>query len=432
MKKVLLNYPAFWITAACFAIFNIAISLIPIEYAAGADIFYTLHHKKLAEAPLPEFDYIIIGDSRSMSLMGHAPVAKEPYSIYNFSLPALGSRYFKFFLQKYFSSKKRLPAAIIFAADSSHFNVRRTLPYHDPQMLYSDSTEDGLSAYLINRFNRRINYAVHGFPENTSSKKVRSELIWEAFSHRYLYFFDIEEMTEQFTGAERVFVLHESIPLLFNLYKFREAIKHHTIGFKTDYLKKTQALPNECNTCSGLLKQECHPDISRIEDNKKIKDGLRARYGQLNISDRLKPAQKMQILMLKDQVIDKEITNLSDDTVDLSELEKLIQYVTIQNKIKMIILNMPVVEDYLNTNFKKKYRMKLDELTKKYPLTVVIEYPRRGYPRDYFVEHVHYDCKGSDELNKDFYNQVVPKILTFAPFEKSTERNKTRGFEAVE
>ncbi|HNJ04786.1 MAG TPA: DUF1574 domain-containing protein, partial [Leptospiraceae bacterium] len=95
------KYPALLGAVAVIAILEIAARIIPLEYTSGAGIFLTEKRRALIEASSPEYDYIILGDSRSLSLNGHPRTDKEPYTVYNLSIPAMGPRYFQYYLEKY-------------------------------------------------------------------------------------------------------------------------------------------------------------------------------------------------------------------------------------------------------------------------------------------------------------------------------------------
>ena len=421
-----IKYPALWITLAFFFLLELSLYIIPIEYGSSAGIFLTNHRKKLAEASTPVFDYIILGDSRSISLMGHAPSQREPYSVYNFSLPALGPRYFKYFMKKYLKNRKYKPAALIFSGEPKHFVNASLNPHHDPAMLYSKSTNDTLAEYLWNRFHLRIKYAIHGRPSNTNIASYSNEIKWTFFSHRYLHLFNIKELSEQFMGAERVFILRESAPLLIRIYKFRDAIKHHTTGFKISFLQKHHS-PPICSTCEGTKLYSCYSDPPRFQDNQFLAAGINRRYGQLNITDRITPDLRAVARMFQKKGIENEKNALQTISPNLKGLENIIRFVTSQN-IRMVLSETPHIDSYKNTKFYLLYERKVTDLLKKYPLATRIKFPQPHYPKELFTEHVHLECEGAEKLNRDFYKSVFPKILKFAPPDTAPERELIRGF----
>ncbi|MBI3396359.1 MAG: hypothetical protein HY042_11030, partial [Spirochaetia bacterium] len=156
MTAILKKFPALWITVGILALIEVGVRLAPAEYGMGAGIFLSNYYRKLADADGPVFDYVVLGDSKSMSLKGHKPTTDEPYSVYNFSMPALGPRYFPFFLEKYLRHRSKPPAAVIFAADPWLLNRDFYRPAHDPEQAYSDDDKQSLPEYLVNRVTRRV------------------------------------------------------------------------------------------------------------------------------------------------------------------------------------------------------------------------------------------------------------------------------------
>jgi len=402
------------IAAGFFIVLEIITRFIPLEYAAGAGIFLTNQRRQLAEASGPEYDYIILGDSRSLSLKGHFPSAAEPYSIYNFSMPAMGTRYFTFLLRKYLKNRSKKPSAIIFAGDPGLFKNPWAVPLHDPQMIYSDTLHDSLATYLWNRFYRRIQIFLSGGIRSQENKSlITGEMLWDSFSHRYLHLFSLGELSEQYTGAERIFILREAVPLLYNTYKYRESIVQYTFGLTKDTFVE-HPLPPECHTCGGLLKAECHPDIPRIEDARRIERQLQETNGQINLSDRLAPSARFSYMSMRADQIKTQVEMFAVETPVLDPVEDLIREAEASG-IKVIFSDVPAMKPYENTRYHRIYFQKLEEIVKRHPGARIIRFPEPYYPENYFVEQVHYDCEGSDKLNRDFYSGVMPQILKFAP-----------------
>ena len=414
MSSILKKYPAFWITIGIFLLVELLVRVLPVEYAAHSEVFLTNHRRDLAEAATPEFDYIILGDSRSLSLMGHAPTGAEPYSIYNFSMPALGPRYFRFFIRKYLSNRKVKPAAIIFAGDPRHFKKEGYMPLHDPASAYTDSLDETLGSYLWNRIARRVRYVFAGGEPKLPPSAFSQEMLWQAFSHRYLHLFGPGELARQYSGPERVYILRESLPLMYKTYKFRNAIATHTIGFRPYFFKPAPEIPAKCNSCENILRDECRPEMSHIQSNQLLARGLDRRYGQSNLGDKLNLNSRMAALMVRDQMVENFKGLFNRETPDLRLLEVLIREVNAAG-MKMILLDVPQIDAYKGTRFYRLYDEQVTALLKKYPLVKRVKFPEPYYPRELFIEQVHFDCAGAERLNKDFFSGVVPQILEFAP-----------------
>ena len=204
LSNLVKRSPAFTVTLLIFVAIEVLVRILPMEYASGAGVFLTNHRRKLMENPEARFDYIIFGDSRSLSLMGHPPTDVEPYSIYNFSLPAMDPRYFRFYLRKYLQNRDSKPAALIFAGDPALFQEPWRRPHHDPDMNYTDFLGQGLGGYLWNRVSRPVAGLLSGdeLPRKERIPHIE-RLVWNAFSHRFLHMFGVSELMAQFQGPER-------------------------------------------------------------------------------------------------------------------------------------------------------------------------------------------------------------------------------------
>lgn len=162
--------PAFWITIFTVLLFESVLHLIPnLHYLDGKGAFFTYYKRFIAEKGAENFDIIMFGDSRSLSITGNPKEETHPYSFYNFSLPAAGPWYFKFFLKKYVENHSK-PKLVIWAADPQQFAINKTKAFHDDPAL------------------------------------------WNEFKHRLLNLFTIYETLEQYEGKELFFILKEYIP----------------------------------------------------------------------------------------------------------------------------------------------------------------------------------------------------------------------------
>ncbi|MBE7440673.1 MAG: hypothetical protein HS115_19675 [Spirochaetales bacterium] len=426
----ILRFKALFITLSILLVVEVVLRLLPLRYIMGAGVFLTEHHRLLAESAEPAFDYVILGDSRSLSLMGHAPTVTEPYSIFNFSLPAMGPRYYKFFIEKYFLNRKHLPAAVIFAGDPALFMDTWNYAYHDKNFVYSESPDESLIRYLWNRFYRRIKGLLAGDRRYMPSGPDRDDpMLWDAFSHRYLHMFSAGELAQQMTGAERIFIVSQAVPLFSYLYKYREGIEQYTLGLRPELFQTVQKA-DYCASCAGVLRMECHPQIPRIQDNRLIELGLRQRYGQINLADRLKPELRLQFLTVRDANIAKHRERLESVRPALINARRLADAVTARG-VKIVFVSVPMIEDYAGARYLKEYAEQMEALKKEYGgMMEFLHFPEPFYPKELFVEQVHYECPGSERLNADFYRDVVPQILRFAPYSSDPDREKVRGFPA--
>ncbi len=162
--------PAFWIAIAFILLFELSLHLIPnLHYFDGKGAFFTYYKRYIAERGKENYDLIMFGDSRSLSITGNPKDETHPYSFYNFSLPAAGPWYFKFFLKKYVENHTK-PKLVIWAADPQQFAISKTKSFHE------------------------------------------NPALWNEFKHRLLNLFSISETIEQYDGKELFFILKEYIP----------------------------------------------------------------------------------------------------------------------------------------------------------------------------------------------------------------------------
>lgn len=405
------KYPALLGSVAVIAILEIAAHILPLEYTSGAGIFLTEKRRALIEASSPEYDYIILGDSRSLSLNGHARTDKEPYTVYNLSIPAMGPRYFQYYLEKYLHNRKHKPAAVVFAGDPGLFQRSWYTPNHDSKMIYADSVEEGLGPYLWSRFHKRIQYLKAGkYPDQ---RDQFGAMVWEVFSHRYLHLFSVSDMMEQYTGAERIFMLRESIPNAFYLYRYRDGIKQYTFDLRANSFRKHE-LPDFCNACSGLVRAECHPDYSRVEDNQKLDALIEKNYGGVNLGDRLDPAQRFNYYQMRDTAVEHQVDWFSREEPEMKPVEDLIRTAA-RHDIKIVFSDVPAVEPMRTVRYHKIYFERLAQIVSKYPGARIVRFPDPYYPVKLFIEQVHYECEGAARLNQEFYSSVMPEVVKFAP-----------------
>lgn len=162
--------PGFKIALGFILFFEIGLHFIPnLHYLDGKGAFFTYYKRYIAERGKEDYDILMYGDSRSLSLRGFPRSDSHPYSLYNFSLPAAGPWYFKYFLKKYLSNHSK-PKLIIWAADPQQFSLKKTMTFHD------------------------------------------NPALWNEFKHRLLNLFSISETWEQYEGKELFFILKEYIP----------------------------------------------------------------------------------------------------------------------------------------------------------------------------------------------------------------------------
>lgn len=406
------KYPAFWIAVGFLLLLEIVLRLTPIHYGAGAGVFLTEHRRKLAEASQPSFDYIILGDSRSLSINGRRAGGSEDYSLYNFSMPAMGPRYFKYLLLKYLENREDKPAAVILSMDPGNFQKSWHVPLHDASMRYADRLDESLMEYLHKRVTRGIDK-----PFTRSGIQMWAayspDEIWDHFGHRFLNLFSFAELAGQFRGPERIFVLREALPMLTHTYRYRDALASLTFSFRRGAFRERN-LPDYCNTCTGVQREECHPDEVNFITNKRLEAHLDATSGGINLGDRLTLTQRMQYLMIRDREIGRQVQHFESADTAIAPFLDLIRTAT-QNGIKVVISTSPTIDSYRGSPYYDRFDAELRNHISSNPDVKIIPFGKPYLPPSLFIEQVHYECEGAALVNGDFYVHVMPQILAFAP-----------------
>ncbi|MCB1165578.1 MAG: hypothetical protein KDK33_05475 [Leptospiraceae bacterium] len=412
LSTLLSRYRAAWIVVLAFVILEVIVRLLPSEYGLPSGHFMAEYRKHHMEASEPCYDYIIFGDSRSLSLNGQKKNAERPFSIYNFSLPAMEPRYFVEYLRKYMRNRDCAPSALIFAGSPTYFEKGMTMPLNDQQGLYTTELDQNLADYIALRFSQRLEQP---FQRPASKGGGQSELLWEAFSHRLLYTFDPWELAEMYRGPERVFAIRESLPLLYSTYKYRDAVRNYTIGIKKAHFEEP-GFPDICNECEGIEKLPmCHPSLTDVQDNRRMATVLDRNQGGLNITDRLKPFERIAYEQMRTRAIEDavKIANRPEIEIDITPIRNLAKEAKKWN-IPLAIIVVPFPEEYVQTRIVRLYLEAVRKLETESPDVRYFSFPKLGYSDNLFAEGTHYTCPGAMRANDEFMNKVVPEIRRFA------------------
>lgn len=174
--------PAFFYTLLFIFIFEVVLHFIPnLYYLDGTGSFFVYYKRNVVENYKENYDILLLGDSRSLSLMGVKGKNGSP-SLYNLSLPAAGPWYYKYLLKKYLKYHEK-PKLIVWAAD--------------PMILGFGKT---------GKFNLNPN-------------------LWNEFKHRLLNLFTYAETWEQYEGKELFFISKEYLSQSLYSVRFRQAME---------------------------------------------------------------------------------------------------------------------------------------------------------------------------------------------------------------
>jgi hypothetical protein len=174
--------PAFFWTLGFIFLFEVSLYFVPnLYYLDGTGSFFVYYKRALIENSNINYDILLLGDSRSLSLMGVKGDKDQP-SLYNLSLPAAGPWYYKYVLKKYLKYHEK-PKLVVWAAD--------------PMILGSGKT---------GKFNLN--------PD-----------LWNEFKHRLLNLFTYAETWEQYEGKELFFISKEYLSHSLYSVRFRQAME---------------------------------------------------------------------------------------------------------------------------------------------------------------------------------------------------------------
>ena len=216
--------PAFYFTIFLILIFEIGLYSIPaLDYIDGRGSFLSSYKRNIVENKNIYFDFILFGDSRSLSIQGKKQSDINPYNFYNLSLPAAGPRYFTYFFEKYLKYHKK-PKVVLWAVDPEQFLYSKSKNFNsDPQT-------------------------------------------WTTYKHRLLKIFSPWEQWQQYKGKELFFIMKESIVYQIPSVRHREGLEKIITGMKLKDILKGQISPN-------------------IELNRNLVQLLQSTNGQINLGD---------------------------------------------------------------------------------------------------------------------------------------------------
>lgn len=126
-----------------------------IHYLEQPEIFFVNLKKNFVESGKGDADIIVLGDSRSMALAGYPKQPDIEFSVYNHSLPAMGPKYYRFFLDKYLKKGNAKPKMILFAASPKLYSTGYGPPLYDPDAKAVKENES-VPEYLNRRWNEGI------------------------------------------------------------------------------------------------------------------------------------------------------------------------------------------------------------------------------------------------------------------------------------
>ncbi|MFN3603216.1 MAG: hypothetical protein ACK4UJ_00755 [Leptonema sp. (in: bacteria)] len=395
-KKLLIAF------ASAILFVEILVRIFPLYYFDKPEKFLMTYTKNKIEKGDQDYKIIILGDSRSMSLK---PDQKE---VYNFSLPAMGTRYYKYFVKKYLKYNKK-PKAILFAGSPTLVHSGKGNPLVDQKLISYVYPDIPLMEYLYRRTIERI--------RNLKSDKIfapellNQEFFWEFFSHRFLFLFTTAEISEIYRGPEWFFIISQSIPLNYSTYKYRDAIKN-LFNLETYLFKKNLYGTESCN-CTRILEDECQPADSNLQDNLVMKLFIENNQGYYNISDRIPKKKLMEMQLKKEEMINeqKAIANFIPN-FDFSYTKEFIEYLH-KNQILYIYITVPFPDYFQEGVYLKSFFKEFENFLSQFPNAKTFYFSSLYYDKEYYPDQVHLNCFGAEKLNQEFQKILLPEIIKY-------------------
>lgn len=408
------------LTLLFFLVLEITVRVTGIHYLEQPEIFFVNLKKNFVESGKGDADIVVLGDSRSMALAGYAKDQKTEYSVYNHSLPAMGPKYYRFFLDKYLQKGNKKPKMVLFAASPKLYAEGYGPPLYDPDAKVVKENES-IATYLGRRWNEGIekNFFRTQTKPNVISYSGKQEdanqILWEFFGHRYLHQFTFSELAEQYSGVERLFILSKATPLLYESYRFHGAIRNalSQTNWKVD--KNYQARSVFCESCENIEAGLCKPASSQLEDNLTIEDQINRHFGKYNISNRLKP----ELVLFSKQLVEKDLEWEKKNRPpyqykkpDFTVLKDLIDYTRSQG-IAFGMVYMPWIKERQETRESLDLLSDLKQFFSEHPEAKLFFFPESSYRSERFVDNIHYDCRGEKRVNEEFRQFVLPQVFRF-------------------
>ena len=204
--------PAFFLSCLFVLIFETILHFIPnLYYLEGTGSFFVYYKREIIENKNLNYDILLLGDSRSLSLMGIKGEEGKP-SLYNLSLPAAGPWYYKYLLKKYLKYHSK-PKLVVWAADANILNKVNT---------------------------QKFNLA----PD-----------IWSQYKHRLINLFTYSETFEQYDGMELFFISKEYLKESLYSVRFRQALETILTSRPASLLKGDSQLLNRNKLVASIVEK---------------------------------------------------------------------------------------------------------------------------------------------------------------------------------
>lgn len=400
------EYRPVWIFVLVVLLIELAAHVLPLYRFEKSEAALIESTRNKILSGNNSYRVLIFGDSRSMSL--NPRFGTESYKdAYNFSLPAMGPRYYRRYLEKYVEAGNKKPEAILFAGSPLLLMAGKGKPMIDPTLTGYASPDISLFDYLVRRGPSRV---VNISKEMRSPKTARAydELNWDFFSGRYSRIFSPLDVWREYRGPERLFLFSTTLPMQLRSYRHREAILNalDPVNYR---FQDNQHAGDACS-CELIHTQACLPPPSFYQDNSLVEKAREAHNGMYNITDRIAPSQ-IEMLVAREAELTERFSNQSRSvpTVDYAVVEDFLRYLDDQ-EIRYFYLMMPFPEYFKDSPYIRTFDESFTALLRKYPNAQRLRFKTEFLPLKYMPDHVHMNCEGASLINAELTSIVLPEL----------------------
>jgi len=400
------EYRPVWIFALVVLLIELAAHVLPLYRFEKSEAALIESTRNKILSGNNAYRVLIFGDSRSMSL--NPRFGTESYQdTYNFSLPAMGPRYYRRYLENYIEAGNKKPEAILFAGSPLLLMAGKGQALIDPALSEYAQPDMTLLEYLYRRGPERI-ARIGDEMRRSPRSHAYEELDWAFFSGRYSRIFSPLDVWSEYRGPERLFLLSATLPMQLRSYRHREALLNalDPVNYR---FQDNQHAGDACS-CELIHTPACLPPPSFYQDNSLVEKARQDRNGMYNITDRIAPSQIEMLVARKDELTEHfRSQSQSVPNVDYVVVEEFLRYLDDQN-IRYFYLMMPFPEYFEDSPYIRTFEESFAPLLAKYPHAQRLRFKTEFLPVRYMPDHVHMNCEGASLINAELTGTVLPEL----------------------
>ncbi|MBW7858668.1 MAG: hypothetical protein H3C43_10350 [Leptonema sp. (in: Bacteria)] len=395
----------FYVIGVLVLIFELTARNLPLYLFEKSEASLIESTRLKIESGKNQYQVLIFGDSRSMSL--NPRFGSDRFSdTYNFSLPAMGPRYYKRYLQKYLAAGNQKPKVILFSGSPMLLMAGKGQTLVDPTINRYAKPDISLLDYLKNRGPNRLFQLENEMTTQQSTKN--KELDWAFFSGRYLRMFSIADTFKDYVGPERLFLISAMIPMLFDSYRYRDAILNAMDPLNYRFVDNGHGTDN-CN-CQLTKTPQCLPPPSYYQDDLLVEQSREHRNGMYNISDRMSVERLQALELSKERLID-QFTHQSQSKTNpnYTVLEEFLNFLE-EQQIQYYYFLTPFPEYFRDSAYITNFEATVTPIFDQHPNAHWIRHQAEFLNPEFFSDQVHLNCQGAELLNQEFVSEVLPQL----------------------